>query len=534
MGFERERRRWRVRLHDELGRVCGAGTVLDEYHVLTSAHVVEAAGGPRSALSVDFVGLAEAMPATAAVVEGCWVPSDGGGRGDLAVLRLERPESRVFRAPLHRMPLGEHQLVRAFGFPPGSIGRWTHARLGGPEHPGGPGGEWVRLFRTSEAEPLGPGFGGTAVLDEATGHVVGVVVGKDSGTWMIPVETMLGHLPQLSIWTSGSPAVDASFSRPVGEAVDGSFVQRVADWFAKAEPGTVWVVDTGEAGSPVAAALRFGIVLADRERSLGVSGLPPGGMPPAGSVDLAVDATGRTADAVRHRIADRLTTGVAGRTLVVDAIDDSAEPDRLVGEVLAPLAGRAAELGIRLLLGFREESSPGVAAVRASTLGARPAPDDLAGRLDVLTQSVEELAEIEAYQLRVATRFTGVAMLPARAQRLRGALKQLRSAEVDGDAEWVEKHIGGHEHAVAPAVEDGRRQRAVLDGLVARREELRARLAADNELAREQGLAGDPELEQVYVPAKRLLIDGPCELTAAATAVDTYAAAVRARIEDRG
>ncbi|MEA5363456.1 serine protease [Amycolatopsis sp., V23-08] len=535
MGFERERRRWRVRLHDELGRLCGAGTVLDEYHVLTSAHVVETAGGPRSALSVDFVGLAEALPGTATVVEGCWVPSDGGGRGDLALLRLERPESRVFRAPLHRMPLGDHQLVRAFGFPPGSVGRWTHARLGGPEHPGGPGGEWVRLLRTAEAESLGPGFGGTAVLDEATGHVVGMVVGKDTGTWMIPVETMLGHLPQLSIWTSGGPAVDASFSRPVGEAVDVSFVQRVVDWFSKAEPGTVWVVDTGEAGSPVAAALRFGIVLADRERSLGVPGLPPalGQMPPAGSVDLAVDATGRTADAVRHRIAERLTTGVAGRTLVVDAIDDSAEPDRLVGEVLGPLAGRASELGIRLLLGFREETSPGVAAVRASTDRARPAPDDLAGRLDLLTQSVEELAEIEAYQLRVATRFTGVAMLPARAHRLRGALKQLRSAEVDGDAEWVEKHIDGHEHAVAPAVEDGRRQRAVLDGLVARREELRARLAGDNELAREHGIADDPDLEQVYVPAKRLLIDGPCELTAAATAVDTYAAAVRARIEDR-
>ncbi|MEV5718461.1 serine protease [Amycolatopsis mediterranei] len=533
MGFERERRRWRVRLHDELGRVCGAGTVLDEYHVLTSAHVVETAGGPRSALSVDFVGLAEAMPATATVVEGCWVPSDGGGHGDLALLRLERPESRVFRAPLHRMPLGEHQLVRAFGFPPGSVGRWTLARLGGPEQTGG---EWVRLFRTAEAEPLGPGFGGTAVIDEATGHVVGMVVGKDSGTWMVPVETMLGHLPQLSIWTSGSPAVDASFSRPVGEAVDVAFVQRVADWFAKAEPGTVWVVDTGEAGSPVAAALRFGIVLADRERSLGVPGLPPalGETPPPGSVDLAVDATGRTADAVRHRIADRLTTGVAGRTLVVDGIDDSAEPERLVGEVLAPLAGRAAELGLRLLLGFRDESSPGVAAVRASTGQARPAPDDLAGRLEVLTQAVAELAEIEAYQLRVATRFTGVAMLPARAQRLRGALKQLRSAEVDGDAEWVERHIDGHEHAVAPAVEDGRRQRAVLDGLVARREELRTRLAGDLELAREHGLVGDPEIEQAYTPAKRLLIDGPCELTAAATAVDTYAAAVRARIEDRG
>lgn len=119
-----------------------------------------------------------------------------------------------------------------------------------------------------------------------------------------------------------------------------------------------------------------------------------------------------------------------------------------------------------------------MAAVRASTERARPATDDLIGRLDVLTQAVEELAEIEAYQLRVATRFTGVAMLPARAHRLRGTLKQLRSAEVDGDAEWVERHIDGHEHAVAPAVEDGRRQRAVLDGLVARREELRARLVA--------------------------------------------------------
>jgi hypothetical protein len=98
----------------------------------------------------------------------------------------------------------------------------------------------------------------------------------------------------------------------------------------------------------------------------------------------------------------------------------------------------------------------------------------------------------------------------------------------------VERHIDSHEHAVAPAVEDGRRQRAVLDGLVARREELRARLSGDHELAREHGLVGDPEVEQAYIPAKRLLIDGPCELTAAATAVDTYAAAVRARIEDRG
>ena len=541
MGFERERRRWRVRLRDDLGRILGAGTMLDEQHLLTCAHVVENGGGPRTRVAVEFVGLPDAAKGTAHVVEGGWIPAADDERGDIALLRLDKPRAGVFGAPLRRMPLGHHQLVRAHGFPHGAdTGVWTQARLVGE---GGPRSEWVHLQRTVEAEPIGQGHSGTAVLDEATGYVVGMVVGRHTGDGgrvasMIPVETMLGHLPRLGQWTTGSPAVDESFVRSVTDTPpDPDFVKQLAGWFAGTQSGAVWVVVTGEAESATAKALRLCVALADRERSLGLADPPDvGERPRAGSVDLAVDAAGKTADDVRHRIDERLNLGAAGaasgRTIVVDAIDDAVEPERLVEEVLAPMAGRAGELGIRMVLGFRREDSPGVTVVRESSSPGvpRPAEDDLQGRLDALTKAVDELVAIEEYQVTVATRFTGVAMVSARAKRLRGALNQLRSAEVDGDTEWVLRHIGGCERSIAPAIDDGRRVRAVLDGLLARRDELRARLDTYAEMARNHELAEEPELGKAYAPARKLLFEGPCDLDAAAAAVDEYAAAVRGRI----
>jgi len=545
MGFERERRRWRVRLRDDLGRILGAGTMLDEQHLLTCAHVVENGGGPRTRVAVDFVGLPDAPSGTAHVVDGGWIPPADDERGDIALLRLDRPQRSVFGAPLHRMPLGDHQLVRAYGFPHGAdSGMWTLARLVGE---GGPGSEWVQLHRTVEAEPIGQGYSGTAVLDDATGYVVGMVVGRYTGdggrvAWMIPVETMLGHLPRLNEWATGSPAVDESFVRPDTDTPpDTHFVQQLTGWFASTQSGAVWVVVTGDAGSAMAKGLRLGVALADRERSLGLGELPDvGKLPRAGSVDLAVDAAGKTADDVRRRIDERLNLAAAGsapgRTVVVDAIDDAAEPERLVEEVLAPMAGRAGELGIRMVLAFRREDSPGVTVVRESSSPGvpRPAEDDLEGRLDMLTKIVDELAAIEEYQVTVATRFTGVAMVPARAKRLRGALNQLRSAETDGDSEWVQRHIGSCERSIAPAIDDGRRVRAVLDGLLARRDELRARLDAYAEMARNHDLVEEPVLDKAYGPAWKLLFEGPCELEAAVAAVDDYATAVRGRIEGRG
>ncbi len=541
MGFERERRRWRVRLRDDLGRIFGAGTMLDEYHLLTCAHVVEALGGARAKVAVDFIGLPDAAPGIAHVVEGGWVPPAEDERGDIALLRLDRPQPGVFGAPLYRMPLGDHQLVRAYGFPQGAdSGMWTLARLVGE---GGPGGEWVQLHRTVEAEPISQGYSGTAVLDEATGYVVGMVVGRYTGdggrvAWMIPVETMLGHLPRLGEWTAGSPAVDESFVQlPTDTPPDTAFVEKLATWLAGTPSGAVWVVVTGDAESAVAKALRLAVVLADRERSHGVPELPDvGERPRVGSVDLAVDAAGKTAEEVRRRIDERLnlaTGSTPGRTVVIDAIDDAAEPERLVDEVLAPMAEKAGELGMRLVLAFRREDSPGVTVVRSSSKPGipRPAEDDLEGRLDALTKAVAELAAIEEYQVTVATRFTGVAMVPARAKRLKGALNQLRSAEIDGDTDWVQRHIGSCERSVAPAIDDGRRVRAVLDRLLARRGELRARLDAYAEMARNHDLIENPELEKAYGHAWQLLFEGPCDLETAAAAVDAYATAVRGRIE---
>ncbi|WIX75179.1 trypsin-like peptidase domain-containing protein [Amycolatopsis carbonis] len=114
MGFPAERRRWRVRLRDHGGRIHGAGTMLDEDHVLTCAHVVEDAGGPEAELSVDFVGMRESGGTVAKVVPGAWFPPARDERGDIAVLRLANRQPGSLAAPLHRMlpaRLGPRALV---------------------------------------------------------------------------------------------------------------------------------------------------------------------------------------------------------------------------------------------------------------------------------------------------------------------------------------------------------------------------------------------------------------------------------------
>ncbi|MFE2752899.1 trypsin-like peptidase domain-containing protein [Actinosynnema sp. NPDC059335] len=539
MGFERERRRWRVRLSDDVGRVFGAGTMLDEWHLLTCAHVVEGIDGPRGKVVVDFVGMADAPPGVASVVDEGWVPPTEHERGDIALLRLEKPEPAAHGAPLHRMPLRDHQLVRAYGFPFGAEdGMWTLARLVGE---GGPAGEWVQLQRTGEAEPIGQGYSGTAVLDEATGYVIGMVVSRYTGDggrvgWMIPVETMLGHLPRLAEWVPDGPAVDDSFVDHRTDAVDVPFARELSRWFATAGAGAVWVVVTGEYESATARALRLVVASADRERSVRLPGLPEGvdERPRVGSVDLAVDASGKTADEVRRRIEERFAVGApAGRTVVVDGIDDAAEPDRLVEDVLFPLADRAAELGDRLVLGFRRETSPQAGVVRATSGAGTSAEPGFPGRLAALDRSVADLAAIEEHQLAVGPRFAGVVLLPPRARRLRSAVNQLRSAWTAGDTAWAERHAGGCERAVTAALDQGRRHRAALDELVDRRAALRARLDSYAEMARDHGLVEERGLDEAYGRAWRLLYDGPCDIAAAGRAVVDYMNAVRHGIGGR-
>src|SRR5262249_62036073 len=112
-------------------------------------------------------------------------------------------------------------------------------------------------------------------------------------------------------------------------------------FFAGAGRDGVLVGGTGASGSPASAALCRAVVLSS-------------------GIDLAIDVTGKTVEEVSRRIAewmgvhvdgaaelsDHLTAGMTPMALVVDRVDEAADPDALVSEVLIPLAGR----NVRLLV----------------------------------------------------------------------------------------------------------------------------------------------------------------------------------------
>jgi hypothetical protein len=509
--------------------------MLDDEHLLTCAHVIEG----HDEITVDFVALPGVEPGFATIVAQAAPIGDDGG--DVALLRLRDPEEQITGAPLHRTALEDNQRVRAYGFPQGSDGMWSLATVVGD---GGHGLERVQLHRTSDAEPITHGFSGAAVVADRTGHVVGMVATRYATeaarvSWMIPVETMLGYLPALRRWAQGSPAIDPSFVHyPDPPAIDVPFAREFAGWLGGHGGSDVWVIITGEDDSAVAASLRRAVVLADRERGAGRSASGPT-VPPVGSVVLAVDAVGKTADEVRHRISERLDVAVdpaagrhgSGRTVVIYGIDESAEPEKLVGEVLIPLAHRVHDLGLRLALAFREESSPMVSEVRTSTSASPADEDDIEGRLALLETRLAELARLEKENLSDAPRFTDAPDVPVRVRRLKGAVTQLRSAERDGEPEWVKRHLPACERTVARAVERAHDLRRLLDENLVRRAELRARLDAYGEMARNSGFVEDVELDAAYAPAWRRLFEGPCDLGAASAAVEQYANTVRKRID---
>ncbi|WP_326836829.1 serine protease [Amycolatopsis rhabdoformis] len=528
MRYQAERKRWRVRLSDRDRHVHGAGTVLDEDHVLTCAHVVEEAGGAGAEVLVDFVGVPGARTISAKVVPECWFPAARDERGDIAVLRLAQREPGALAAPLHRRPLVDGMRVRAYGFPPGSDeGLWWQGRIVGE---GGPGCEWVQLARDHEAQPITHGFSGTAVLAEDSGLLVGMVVSRfeaegDRVAWMIPVETVLGYVRR---WGQGSPAVDVSLGVSVGSVpYDEPFAREFAGWL-RAKDGTgVWVVVTGEAGSARAAALELAVVLADRERAAAAGALrdsvPEEAVPPSGSVDLAVDAAGKSVEEIRRRIAERFeeSPDTGRRTVVVTAIDDAAEPGRLVDEVIGPLADHAERLGVRLALGFRRETSPGLSVLRSR------ATDGLASRLATLQQQVADLAALEEQVAELAPRFAGEPRFPARAHLARAAVNRLRSAVTARDLAWAERHFDGIARLVSAYLAAAQQTNERLDARLARRTELRFRLDGYGDRARTTHHGENPLLDALYEKAWRQLHEGPCDLATAAAAVEEFGAAVR-------
>jgi hypothetical protein len=556
-------------LDAETEEVLGAGILVGSRHVLSCAHVVavgphpgpdgrEAAAGRR--LAAKLMGLPGQPSSSARVLAEHWIPEAEDGSGDLVLLELSRPQPEEFEAPLYRLPPTFGRTVRAFGFPRGlDDGVWVRAALGGPA---GPRGEWAQLDPLEDRDAVDRGFSGAGVRDDENGSIIGMVVTRALHpqyrmSFMLPVESILRYLPGLARRVRGRPAVDPSLSRPEvaepGVGTDG-FAEQLADWLAGKDTRPVWSVVVGSVADAHSSQLRRALALSDREwpgRDAAASRSPAGTVPPVGSVDLAVDATGLTLEEVRARVVDRLRGPVGDRTppgdwlrssappvrLVVEGVDDAARPEALVSDLLGPLVDR----GGRVLLALRRPATPALAAATSSI--AAPSTGSLRERLSRLAAEVGSLdrAERAAEELRAMLRLrvTPVPAVPERAVRFRLIVTTL-ARELDGaaggDRAALAADVGSLERAVERArriLDAVHRELRGLAGEAGTVIEMRGLLEVYAARAADGGIAEDEALGSAYRSAHRLVWQAPCDLPAAREAVQAYVATAYAELEKR-
>lgn len=358
---------WRVRLRSlARGGIVGSGVLLGGDTVLTCAHVL---ADPKTEVGVEFPEIPGAAATTAAVIEGCWIPRRGKDRGDLALLRLARPQPARHSAPLLRMAPSTGVTVDLCGYPDAvrdGAGVALVATLSRKF------GERVQLNLADPAQLPERGCSGGPVQDRsAPTRVLGLTVTRyvrREGlaplvlAHMIPVDTILTHLPEIRPWVSGRGGVPPSVASraSVREAVEVGYAERLAQWLSSAVP--VYATEVTE-GSLRERTLKRALALADRE----LSGEPPtplsrerpATVPPVGSLDLAVDTRGKPVDAVVTEVAERMNLGEPDArrarerlrrermplTLALLGVNRARDP-----EALLALCGDFAEYGCRLLL----------------------------------------------------------------------------------------------------------------------------------------------------------------------------------------
>lgn len=407
---------------------------------------------------------------------------------------------------------------------------------------------------------MAQGFSGSAVVDRRTDHVVGIVVSEFTDemaatAWMIPVDTLLTYLPKVADWVDGAPAIDRSFiDRFQPRPTDVAIVRQIDGFVRSANPIEILLTEN----SSESAQLAYAVVLAGREGRRGdiaTADDSHGGSPPVGSIDLAIDAAGRTVEQICRRIAERAgisgTETFAPRALlrhelppmivVVDGVDDATDPEALLTEVLVPLAERTGQDGTRLLLVFRRATSPTlqIAQSAASKISeaSNSAGDGMAiERIEALADRLADVrsAERATWELhsRVVTRVRSVPDPPKHATALRVRLSVLRAQARSRDPDArpdLAAHITAWEEEAERAIAGFTRLRERLRGLLDHRDELRGRLDAYLAMAAGGGHAEDVALAARYRRAHDLLYDGRCDLAAAAEAVERYARAVRDR-----
>lgn len=555
---------WLARIEDVRGGVLGAGTLLDCEHVLTCAHVVMlAADGAGGQVRVRLRGRSE-EPYSATVVPECWMPEvEGQARGDVAVLRLSRPVDGAPEARLRRGWLyGE--VVRSFGFPSSGggleVGWWAEAACVAYDMYD----ERVQLNPVSGPR-IARGFSGAAALAR-NGEIVGMIVSaqfpdKDA-SWMVDVRALLRYAGGvLGARVTSRPPVDLQFNDPRShpglprEGVHMALERGLVGWLGSGGPGGAVAVCGGAAVSLIAQLVGLTV---PRYRAAvsggGVADVPSGAALPLMSIDVAVDATGKTAEQVAGVIAsglglpfdsggdlvEQLRLVGSQVIVVVNGVDAADDPGALYNRLLRPIAVEAPLLKICLLLGFEAASGPhpdGALKLSLESLAGRQdgGAADLGARIERLPVLAEEVGAverrtIERYQY-VAPRILGVRTLkPASAALLRVMAGTLLAAREDGrDPDWALAWVAEAERRAETARERAEELVAELDERLAKRDWLRVRLDASDGDALRHGVVEDEQLGALYDAASVVLYTGLCDLEEAERLVEAYENAVRKR-----
>lgn len=358
---------WRVRVEDDRAAVHGAGTLLDESFVLTCAHVVDGCG--TQALVRVHGRPDELHPAT---VVARVTPDLERNTGDVAVLELAEPVTGAPKARLQRK-WSRDDVVRCFGFGQGFEEIGTHAR--GVIQDYGMGYERVQLDAHPSGLRITEGFSGAAALNEAD-EICGVIVSVDrdghDASWMIDVTAIVKHAgDRVRTYLADRPSTDERFTDPGSQPSDkpsGSVLvaleQALVEWLGSDDPGGV-VTLFGKEQMAILSRL-VGLTVPDYRAQ--VPAVERRTELPIGSVDAAVDASGRTADAVATAIAEALGLRIDDGhglipalekmgppvTVVVNYVDAADDPGELCEHVLRPVAVLAPLLRVRLVLGFAD------------------------------------------------------------------------------------------------------------------------------------------------------------------------------------
>lgn len=563
---------WLVRIEDGEGQVHGGGTLLDGEFVLTCAHVVQNALDDGGSVWIRVRGHADPRYPAQVIAE-CWQPPDDGeATGDVAVLGLGQQVPGVPRARLRRT-WNRDEPVRVWGFPQGAdVGASARAVVMDKDLRG----ERAHLEPRSRLR-IQHRFSGAAAVAE-NGDVLGVVVTGRQPDWdagyMVTVATLAKYAsPVIDRYLASRASLDRSFSRPqpqaaqvLGSRVRAELNRQLVAWTESGGPGGACAVGGGMT-VPLVERL-VGLSIAQYREAVGehvLSDRRSGPLPQVGAVTAAVDASGKNTGEIVAQLAASLSlptdTGadLVGRlsalgtsvVIVVSSVDAAADPDELYDLALRPIAVRAPDIGVRLLLAYRADPPHRLRRAIATgfTHAARrpePAawyqPAAIDARLTALGGLIEQVAEAEAaagaafahIAPRVAgapeRRVAGAAALGIRIKVLRGASEPEALADPEVRA-WLPGELEACEQVAAEALARARRLREELVTLLARRDALRNRLGAHRARAVAAGLS--EELAEEYEAPRVRLFSGLCDLDLAEQEVDVYRVAVQRRLGGR-